>query len=489
MDAAVDQTAISDGASDYLFKNTVNAEILERSIRYSMARKKIEQHLDHLAHYDHLTGLPNRVLFKDRLTQAVNLAQRTKDQFTLMYIDLNNFKDVNDSYGHNAGDLLLKEFASRLKSSVRRSDTVARIGGDEFTIILNNMGSTPQIIYIAQKILERMDEPFLIQGKEFEVGCSIGIAIYPDTSDCAESLQRNDDIAMYQAKKTGISCYRFFNAPARKNLPIQIVTAEEIDTLIQKGKLVLRYYPRMDLRTQQIVAVVVNPVCLLAEGDGESYEYFVRLMNNHDAIIFLTQWMIAQSLVDLENIYQQHKIIVSFPVRKILLISSKFCSFVKALVEKHNIHIADVEFTKIKMIEGEESLKFSECIENINSIGAQFNVSNFGENTLSLANIHYYNVSSLSISSNLLQSAMVNKKDLSLLEALIMLAHRLDKQVIANNIVEKSQLELLQVLNCDQVQGGILGKSLSYQDIQQLIENNAQAAIPSSNIKDHSGKS
>lgn len=212
MDPEVDKKAISVGASDYLVKGSITADVLERTLRYSLERKKLENHFIYLAHHDYLTGLANRTLFLDRLEQTIQLADRANDKFTLMFVDLNNFKVVNDNYGHEMGDRLLKEFSARLIENVRSSDTVGRIGGDEFMILFNHIGSTPQIISLAQKLIDSIRSPFVIKGQELFVGCSIGIAVYPDSGESAEVMKRNADVAMYQAKLTGTSCYRFFSS-------------------------------------------------------------------------------------------------------------------------------------------------------------------------------------------------------------------------------------------------------------------------------------
>jgi len=221
MESDIDQRAIREGASDYLTKSRINSQLLERAIRYAIERKQIVDRLDHLAHYDHLTDLPNRSLFLDRLRHSINLAERDKNQFTLLFIDLNDFKGINDSYGHDTGDKLLKQFSDRLLKSVRRSDTVARMGGDEFTVILHNLGNPQKIMMLAQKILSDANELYTINKHRFTMGCSIGIASYPDSGRDEETLQRNADLAMYQAKQASASSYRFYTDALTDEIKIQ----------------------------------------------------------------------------------------------------------------------------------------------------------------------------------------------------------------------------------------------------------------------------
>lgn len=472
MEFEVDQKAISEGASDYLVKDTINSEILERIIRYSIERKKIEHRLNYLAHYDYLTELPNRVLFLDRLNQTIQLAQRSNEQFTLMFIDLNDFKVVNDNYGHDVGDKLLKAFADRLLDNVRRSDTVARIGGDEFTILLNNMCSTPKIISLAQKLIESVEQPFIIDDNTLRVGCSIGISVFPDGGDNVEAIQRNADTAMYQAKQTGTSCYRFFVHHTKDDVLMESLSPNELRMIISANKLQLRYTPRVDIKSQRILGFMVNPVCFHDDVGTQYYETCARLLGNSETIKVLTEWMLEASLSEMQSIYQKESIFFSYAIRRIELQSPQFSRYVKIITERYAVDVADIEFSFLSKKESSQDLFFKECIENINNIGASFSLSDFGENTLSLAHIHGYDIPSLHFSSTFLKSALNNKKDAFLLESLIMLAHRLDRNLVANGIESAVQMKTLHEMGCDYVQGGIFGENLTYDEVLKLFDDN-----------------
>lgn len=181
-------------------------------IRDISGRKTAEQKIAQLAYFDVLTNLPNRTLFYDRLDQAVARARRYQQKFAVMFLDLDGFKRVNDEFGHHAGDCLLKMAAERLAASARDMDTVARVGGDEFIFILNNIDHADNVILVAHKILESLSRPFAVQGNTCSIGCSIGISIFPDDTDDAEALIKMADDAMYMAKKEGRNNYQFFNA-------------------------------------------------------------------------------------------------------------------------------------------------------------------------------------------------------------------------------------------------------------------------------------
>jgi len=199
--------AVQQGAQDYLVKGQGHPELLVRSIRYAIERKRAEEHLTYLAQYVHLTGLVNRSLFRDRLIQAMARSKRMNQQIGLMVLDLDRFKAVNDTFGHDMGDELLKSVAERLKACVREVDSVARMGGDEFTIILEGVSSEQNILVVAKRITESIATPFELKGHQISIGISIGITIYPHDDHPVDELLKHADMAMYRAKQQGGSAF------------------------------------------------------------------------------------------------------------------------------------------------------------------------------------------------------------------------------------------------------------------------------------------
>jgi diguanylate cyclase (GGDEF)-like protein len=199
--------AVQQGAQDYLVKGQGHPELLARAIRYAIERKRAEEHLTYLAQYDHLTGLVNRSLFRDRLVQGMARSKRMHQPIGLMLLDLDRFKTVNDTFGHDMGDELLKAVTERLKVCVREVDTVARMGGDEFTIILEGVASEQNILVVAKRITESIATPFEIKGHHLSIGISIGITIYPHDDHPIDELLKHADTAMYRAKQQGGSAF------------------------------------------------------------------------------------------------------------------------------------------------------------------------------------------------------------------------------------------------------------------------------------------
>jgi two-component system, cell cycle response regulator len=212
--------AVQQGAQDYLVKGQGHPELLARAVRYAIERKRSEEHLTYLAQYDHLTGLVNRTLFRDRLVQAMARTKRMQQPIGLMLLDLDRFKVVNDTFGHDMGDELLKAVTERLKVCVREVDTVARMGGDEFTIILEGVLSEQNILAVARRITESIAVPFELKGQHISIGVSIGITIYPQDDHSIDELLKHADTAMYRAKQQGGNAFHLHEAP--RNHPANI---------------------------------------------------------------------------------------------------------------------------------------------------------------------------------------------------------------------------------------------------------------------------
>lgn len=208
-DQALALQAVQQGAQDYLVKGQGHSELLARALRYAIERKRAEERLTYLAQYDQLTGLVNRTLFRDRLTQAMARGKRTKQTLGLMLLDLDRFKAVNDTYGHDAGDQLLKAVAERLRGCVREVDTVARMGGDEFTIILEGISGDQDLGIIGSRIVHAMTKPFPVGEQQVSIGVSIGITSYPADDENIDVLLKHADVSMYRAKQQGGNSFQF----------------------------------------------------------------------------------------------------------------------------------------------------------------------------------------------------------------------------------------------------------------------------------------
>jgi diguanylate cyclase (GGDEF)-like protein len=470
VEADVDERAIREGASDYLTKSRINSQLLERAIRYAIERKQIEDRLDHLAHYDHLTDLPNRMLFLDRLRHSISIAQREKNQFTLMFIDMDDFKGVNDSYGHEVGDKLLKQFSSRLSRAVRRSDTVARIGGDEFTVLLHNIGSSPKIMMLAQKIINETNEPYLINGHEFMVGCSIGIAVYPEAGDDEETLQRNADLAMYQAKQESVSSYRFFSDVLSSEIKVQWDLHRDFYPAMTAKQFGVFYIPRVDISTNQINAIEIAPYWKHPEKGVLHYQHFSSISADREMGKKLFEWLATVGMYQFSKLSRSKDIKLVFNLDFHLFSQGQLIQTIENLLSKYDIDGKSIEID-LNQVSIDNNIDIIEsCMDNLQALGVSFGINGFGSELSSLLHLQRLPINVLKIDKRLVKTVHKNAADAQLLKAIVEFSHNIGKTVVAESIQSKAQLSMIQKLGCDQCKGQAVIGILSFKQLQYVLQ-------------------
>src|SRR5262245_53176495 len=251
-DQTVALSAVKGGAQDYLVKGRLDRDLLLRSMQYSIERKRYQVQLEHQANYDAVTGLPNRNLLHDRLRQAV-YAQRVPRSIAVVFIDLDHFKFVNDSLGHSTGDKLLKAMGERLRTVLREGDTVGRVGGDEFVLILNDQSSEEVIFRAMQRISAKVAEPIEIEGKEMYVTCSAGISLYPQDGPDVDTLLKHADAAMYRAKEHGRNNFQFYTSEMNERVNERLSLEHALRRALEKKEFLLHYQQKTDLRSGQVI--------------------------------------------------------------------------------------------------------------------------------------------------------------------------------------------------------------------------------------------
>ena len=467
----LDRAAIKAGAADYLVKDRLDVDVIERTIRYAIDRKNAETELARLAHYDALTGIPNRLLFNDRLDRALQRADRGDSPFALLYLDLDGFKSVNDAYGHDTGDQLVQGIAERLSQCIRRTDSVARIGGDEFTVLLEKITSTNDTVTIAQKIIDVITEPFDINGHQLRVGSSIGIAVYPEAGRDAQTLIKHADMAMYEAKAVQGSNYRFFTAKMNSEAVDQSRLDLELRAAISNDELALFFQPRVSLRTGKIVGVEAllrwhHPERgILLPGE------FIQTAKQLGLLEPIGYWVLNRLCLDIAKMDKMKipPLRVSLNVAHDQFMAPNFVSTVESILSSMNVSASRFEF----------ELAESAVVANLNEIaddmillekqGIRFALDGFGTGYSSLPQLQKLPITTLKLDKSYVQKVTNNEDSASIVRAMIYLAHGLELTVVGEGVETEEQKAFLVENRCDHLQGFFYSEPLSFDDFTQLL--------------------
>jgi diguanylate cyclase (GGDEF)-like protein len=449
--------AVQEGAQDYLIKGRVDSDQLGRSITYAIERKQGERELQHEATHDALTGLPNRVLFMDRLTHALALSRRHDTIFAILFIDLDKFKLINDSLGHETGDQVLMEVGRRLDDALRGSDTAARYGGDEFIVLCEDIKDEQQAIKIAERITDSLEAPLRLDSDNAFVTASVGIVVASDSNADPEILIREADSAMYRAKKRGVRCELFDN-----DLRARVVERREIERdlreAIEKQQFRVLYQPQVDLRTGKVVGVEAlvrwdHPQRgLLAPAD------FLSLAEETGLIVPIGNWVLEESLRQAEHWRAarpdsefQISVNLSAPQHEDPnLVRSIETALATTGTNPSNLCLEITETVVMKDVDA--TLK---VLEALKALGAKLSVDDFGTGYSSLTSLRRFPVDSLKVDRSFV-SGLGNghvAEDAAIVTAVISLAHNLGLTAVAEGIETAEQLAELRAMDCDMAQG------------------------------------
>lgn len=453
MEDEADHRAVSGGASDYLICGRINPALLERSIRYAIDRKRSEHKLTQLAHYDILTGMPNRSLFLDRLKHALALAARGDGGFTLMYMDLDGFKQVNDSFGHAIGDEIIKTCSQRLWSCMRKSDSVARIGGDEFTILLEHTDSVSDVAHIAEKIIGVVARPYQLENHHIVVGCSIGIATYPESGVNIDELQSNADRAMYQAKKKG-NHYCFYTDELNAEVQQRLKLESDLHHALMSEEFVLHYQPKMDIKNRNVIGV---EALLRWQHPQKGLLYpkdFLSVADATGMLIPLGYWVMERACRDL-RLMNQLGLDVNMSINLSLsqFRDEKLVERFAAMVFVNDISATDIEFeiTETEIMENTELI--SSGMNELQKIGCKFALDNFGTGFSSMSHLLHLPISTLKIDRELISQITEREDAKTLVMVMASLGHSLNKCIVAEGVETEQQLALLERSDCNVIQG------------------------------------
>jgi diguanylate cyclase (GGDEF)-like protein/PAS domain S-box-containing protein len=461
--ALLTSISVRDSESSYLGIITTCEDISERKV----AEEKIRQ----LAYYDVLTGLPNRGMFLERLHQTLSQAQRDRDKVNLIFLDLDNFKDVNDTQGHDVGDQLLKSVAERLSACMRDSDVLARLGGDEFVVVCPSLATQDSIAAVVQRIQAIFSDPFDIEARQIYTSASIGIAVYPDDSLDASTLFRCADTAMYQAKNEGRAQFRFFSPELNQKIMQRVALENSLRRGIEKQEFFLHYQPLWDLKTSKMAGVEV-----LLRWQSSDYglmqpSTFISLLEDSGLINSVGEWVLRTACLQMrewtKSEHRELKMAVNISGKQMK--HPKFLEMLTTIIQETGVdpHSLELEFTESVIMDNVENTV--ETFRKLKAMGIQLSIDDFGTGYSSLNYLKHFPVDRIKIDRSFVADVNHNQSDAAIIEAIVSMAQSLSLRVVAEGVENSDQLHSLSQLGCDEVQGYYLAMPMHAEALAEKL--------------------
>jgi len=434
-------------------------------------RKEAEKTLRFMASHDELTGLLNRSSLQRELARAIRRSNRQQKQFAVMFVDLDRFKHINDTLGHGVGDEMIKGCGKRLKALLRKTDVVARFGGDEFVLLLEDLDSANDAAVIAERVLARCAEPFVIEGRELHVTASVGVSIYPENGGDAETLLKNADAAMYRAKEKGRNTYRFYAAKMNAQSTEQLMLESALRHALERGELEMHYQPKMNLQTQRIVGVEAlmrwrHPVLGMIPP-----VQFIPIAEELGLIVSMGKWALERACAD-ALAWQKHglpEVLTSVNLSPRQFESRTLVADVKAILESSGLDpsLLELEITESAMMANPEHA--AKLLRTIRDMGVGLAIDDFGTGYSSLSYLKHFPLSTVKIDRSFINDLSQDADARALIDGIITLAHGLRMKVVAEGVETPVQFNYLHSHGCDEAQGYWLCKPVPADEARDFM--------------------
>jgi len=434
-------------------------------------RKRAEERIQYLATHDSLTGLPNRVMFAELLNHVLALARRNQRKFAVLFIDLDRFKFINDSLGHEAGDALLCEVAKRLKESLRASDIVARLGGDEFVMLLQDLGNSEQAGIIARKLLSAVIKPIELNGQECRVTASIGISVFPDDAPDETSLMTHADLAMYHAKEEGKNNFQFYDGRLETMSLERLSMESKLRRAIERDELSLHYQAKLDLATNAISGVEALLRWNSAELGAVSPAKFIPVAEETGLILAIGKWVLrsacSQSMQWQRSGLPPVRVSVNLSPRQ--LNDPELVAAVRDVLAETGLKpdLLELEVTESSVMHNVE--RALEVLCALKDMGVQLAIDDFGTGYSSLAQLKRFPIDTLKVDRSFIRELPADSEDKAIAEAIIAMGKTLSLTVVAEGVETREQQEFLRERACDQMQGFFFSKPVAAADFAELL--------------------
>ncbi|NOZ10869.1 MAG: EAL domain-containing protein [Gammaproteobacteria bacterium] len=434
-------------------------------------RMEHEQRLQYIAHHDALTNLPNRVLFLDRVHQSLARAKRNDKSAAILFFDLDRFKNINDTLGHVTGDKLLVEISKRLNGVIREDDTIARLGGDEFAVLVDKVSTENDIVPLAQKILSCLEQTVTIDKHSLYITASIGISLFPDDGEDADTLLKNADIAMYRAKDMGKNNYQFYSRDMSARAFQRLTLENELRLALKNDEFVLHYQPQVNTRNHEIMGVEAlirwqHPTLgLVSPGD------FIHMLEETGLIIKVGEWVLNTACQQLSDWQKSgiSNLTISVNVSGQQIHNLNFFKLVTCLVERHHISPQHLTLEITESILMDNHKKTIKIIDELDAYGFKIAIDDFGTGYSSLSYLHRFRIDTLKIDRSFIRKVTDNPDNAVITSTIIAMAHSLKLDIIAEGVENQQQLDFLQQRDCQLVQGYFFSHPLCADEMSNML--------------------
>jgi diguanylate cyclase (GGDEF)-like protein/PAS domain S-box-containing protein len=434
-------------------------------------RKASEQRILNLAHYDSLTGLPNRALLADRMRVAIKRAERQSTRLAVLFVDLDRFKPINDSLGHDIGDQLLKAAAQRMRTSVRSVDTVSRVGGDEFVVLLSEIETTEDAARVADKLIMGLSQPYGIEGHELQVTASIGICIYPDNGTQPNVLLRNADASMYSAKETGRNRYQFYSDDMTARAVERLSLERDLRGAAQRGEIFMVYQPQIDLATKRIIGAEVLMRWRHPTQGLIAPAHFIPIAEDSGLILVIGEWILVEACRQAQQ-WRNRGILdacVSVNVSAVQVRQSDFVRVVERAINESGLppNCLELELTESVVMQGVDTT--TQKLRELDAIGVKVAIDDFGTGYSSLSYLRQFTVDRLKIDQSFVRDLPGNVDAEAIATAIVAMGLSLGLRIIAEGVETEAQAEFLQSVLCKEGQGYLYARPMEADDFEAWV--------------------
>lgn len=441
--------------------------------------KQANQQMKQMALYDPLTGLANRRLLIDRLEQTIKATRRDRSKLALMFLDLDQFKRINDTLGHDAGDLLLKTVAERLRLCVREKDTVSRLGGDEFTILLTDIEDTLAATHVANQILKVLKEPIMLGQHEVIISTSIGITLAPDDGTTTETLMKNADLALYRAKERGRDCHQYFTEELNAKALKQLILEQELRHALNFEEFTLHFQPQVALGSQALVSVEALLRWQHPRRGLVMPNDFVHIAEESGLIIPIGKWVLRNACLQIKMLHdltgEKPRVAVNLSARQFE--DKGLIPYINDVLTETGLNPSclELEVTESMLMGDIDSV--IERLEHLKSTGVTITIDDFGTGYSSLSYLKRLPVNNLKVDRQFVRDIPDDLNDMEITSAVIAVAHKLNLKVVAEGVEDEDQRDFLMINKCDYAQGYLFSRPMSMEALYPFMQREPKRKI------------